>query len=191
MGDKIRAMYCSGCGHALPQLPPVTCNVCGTAHWRDAKPCASGLVTWRGRLLLVQRANEPWQGCWDTPGGFCGSDEHPILTAEREVLEETGLAVRITGLLGMWMDHYGSSDDEAKRKTTLNIYYHAVPLEADPHLKLDPTEVVRADWFEPDKLPTALAFPQHIVRVLRAWHSAFLAGEIVSSLPDRPTSAGG
>ena len=133
-------MYCTGCGHALPQLPPAICNVCGTAHWRDAKPCASGLVTWRGRLLLVQRANEPWRGYWDTPGGFCGSDEHPILTAEREVLEETGLAVRITGLLGIWMDQYGSSDDEADRKTTLNIYYHAVPLEADPQLELSPTK---------------------------------------------------
>jgi 8-oxo-dGTP diphosphatase len=184
-------MYCTGCGHALPQLPPVTCKACGTAHWRDAKPCASGLVTWRGRLLLVQRANEPWRGYWDTPGGFCDSDEHPILAAQREVLEETGLAVRITGLLGIWMDHYGSSDDEANRKTTLNIYYHAVPVAADPHFELSPTEVARAGWFEPDQLPEAVAFPGHIVPVLRAWRSAFLANEIVSPLPDRPTSASG
>jgi 8-oxo-dGTP pyrophosphatase MutT (NUDIX family) len=97
MQAKMPTLYCSGCGHALPQLPPVTCNVCGTAHWRDAKPCASSLVTWHGRLLLVQRANQPWRGHWDTPGGFCGPDEHPMVTAEREVLEETGLAVRITG----------------------------------------------------------------------------------------------
>jgi ADP-ribose pyrophosphatase YjhB (NUDIX family) len=184
-------MYCSGCGHALPQLPPVTCSVCGAAHWRDAKPCASGLVTWRGRLLLVQRANEPWRGHWDTPGGFCGPDEHPLLTAEREVLEETGLAVRITGLLGIWMDQYGCSDGEAKRKTTLNIYYHAIPLEAEPELRPSPDEVVRAGWFAPDELPEALAFPQHIVPVLRAWRSAFRAGEMVSSLPDRPASASG
>jgi ADP-ribose pyrophosphatase YjhB (NUDIX family) len=184
-------IYCSGCGHALPQLSPVICKFCGTAHWRDAKPCASSLVTWRGRLLLVQRANEPWRGAWDTPGGFCGSDEHPIATAEREVLEETGLAVRITGLLGMWIDQYESGADEAKRKTTLNIYYHAVPLEADPQLKPCPTEVLQADWFEPDQLPKTLAFPGHIVPVLHAWRRAFLDGEIASSLPDRPTSASG
>jgi ADP-ribose pyrophosphatase YjhB (NUDIX family) len=182
-------MYCTSCGHALPKLPPAICNVCGTGHWRDAKPCASGLVTWEGRLLLVQRANEPWRGHWDTPGGFCGPDEHPILTAEREVLEETGLAVRITGLLGIWMDQYGSSDDEANR--TLNIYYHAVPVAADPQLKLCPTEVLRAGWFAPDQLPEALAFPEHIVPVLRAWRGALLAGEMVSSLPDRPMSGSG
>jgi 8-oxo-dGTP pyrophosphatase MutT (NUDIX family) len=71
------------------------------------------------------------------------------VAAEREVLEETGLAVRITGLLGMWMDQYGAGDDEADRKTTLNIYYHAVPVAADPHLEPSPAEVVRAGWFEP------------------------------------------
>jgi hypothetical protein len=89
----------------------------------------------------------------------------------------------------MWMDQYGSSDDEANRKATLNIYYHAVPVAADPRLEPSPSEVVRAGWFEPDQLPEALAFPGHIVPVLRAWRTAFLAGEIASSLPDRPTSA--
>jgi hypothetical protein len=69
--------------------------------------------------------------------------------------------------------------------------YHAVPVEADPGLKPDPAEVVRADWFEPDKLPKAIAFPNHIVSVLRAWQKAFLDGAIVSSLPDRPLSARG
>jgi ADP-ribose pyrophosphatase YjhB (NUDIX family) len=148
-------------------------------------------VTWRGRLLLVQRANDPWRGYWDPPGGFCGPDEHPIVAAAREVLEEAGLAVRITGLLGIWMDQYGSSGDEAKRKTMLNVYYHAVPVEADHQLKPDPAEVIRADWFEPDKLPEAIAFPTHIVPVLRAWRRALRDGETVSSLPDRPTSAEG
>jgi hypothetical protein len=55
------AVYCSGCGHALPQLPPVTCNVCGTAHWRDAKPCASGLVT-SGSANLGERLTD--RGGW-------------------------------------------------------------------------------------------------------------------------------
>jgi 8-oxo-dGTP diphosphatase len=184
----MQTMYCTGCGRALAHLPPVVCDACGTGHWRDAKPCASGLVTCDGRLLLVQRAHDPWRGCWDTPGGFCEADEHPILTAEREVLEETGLAIRITGVLGMWMDRYGSSDDEAHQKTTLNIYFHAVPVGA-PQLKIRPDEVAAAAWFKPDELPRELAFPGHIVPVLDAWRRAFLAGDLVSALPDRPLSA--
>ena len=157
-------------------------------HWHDAKPCASGLVTYEGRLLFVQRAKEPWRGYWDTPGGFCDAGEHPILTVEREVFEETGLAIRVTGLLGIWMDEYGVSDDEVHRKATLNIYFHAIPV-GELRLKLCPDEVLHASWFEPHALPKAVAFPSHIVPVLRAWRGAFLAGETVSALPDRPASA--
>jgi 8-oxo-dGTP diphosphatase len=147
-----------------------------------------GLVTYEGRLLLVQRARDPWRGHWDTAGGFCDADEHPVLTAEREVLEETGLAIRITGLLGMWMDRYGASDDEASQKTTLNIYFHAVPV-GTPQLEIRPGEVAAAAWFKPDELPRELAFPGHIIPVLNAWRHAFLAGDLVSSLPDRPATA--
>src|SRR5262245_24962591 len=130
-------LYCSACGQPLPHFPPVTCPSCGAGHWSDPKPCASGLVTHEGRLLMVRRAHQPWLGHWDVPGGFCGTDEHPIATAEREVGEETGLAIRITGILGMWMDEYGPPTAESPRKTTLNIYFHAVPA-GDLHLDPDP-----------------------------------------------------
>jgi ADP-ribose pyrophosphatase YjhB (NUDIX family) len=181
-------MHCTGCGRTLRHLPPIVCDACGTAHWRDPKPCASGLVTNEGRLLPVQRAHDPWRGCWDTPGGFCNVDEHPILTAEREVLEETGLAIKITGVLGMWIDHYGPSEDRASRKTTLNIYFHAVPLD-EPRLQIRLEEVAAISWFRPEELPHDLAFPDHIVPVLDAWRRAFLANDLVSALLDRPTAA--
>jgi len=77
--------YCSVCGAKLGGRPPITCRGCGTAHWVNAKPCAGVLVTDSdGRLLLLRRANEPWLGRWDIPGGFCEFDEHPIETAVRE-----------------------------------------------------------------------------------------------------------
>src|SRR5947209_5760204 len=99
-------MYCSACGQILGELPPTTCGSCGARHWDDAKPCAGALVVCDARLLLVRRANEPWRGDWDVPGGFCEPGEHPIHAAAREVLEETGLTIRIEGLLGIWADIY-------------------------------------------------------------------------------------
>src|SRR4051812_8442086 len=138
--------FCSGCGHLLPSLPPVVCATCGTAHWSDPKPCASGLVTHRGRLLMVRRANDPWRDYWDVPGGFCGTAEHPITTAEREVLEETGLRIKVTGFLGMWIDEYGSVPTDAPRKATLNIYYHATPI-GRPRIVTSQDEVAEARWF--------------------------------------------
>src|SRR3990172_3202864 len=77
-------------------------------------------------------------------GGFCGAREHPADAAMREVREETGLPVRVTGLLGMWIDTYAPDGPNAD-KVTLNIYFHAEPLgPADAHA--DPSEGAEGVW---------------------------------------------
>lgn len=53
-----------------------------------------------GRLLLVRRANEPGRGCWSVPGGRVETGETDHDAVIREVVEETGLAVEVTGRLG-------------------------------------------------------------------------------------------
>lgn len=45
------------------------------------------------RVLLVQRANEPYKGKWAFPGGFMNMDETTEEAARRELKEETGLIV--------------------------------------------------------------------------------------------------
>jgi ADP-ribose pyrophosphatase YjhB (NUDIX family) len=53
-----------------------------------------------GRLLLVRRAREPGRGRWSVPGGRVEAGETDQHALRREVAEETGLAVEITGWLG-------------------------------------------------------------------------------------------
>jgi len=53
-----------------------------------------------GRLLLVQRANEPGAGRWSLPGGRVEPGETDQDAVVREVAEETGLQVRTTRLAG-------------------------------------------------------------------------------------------
>ena len=48
-----------------------------------------------GRLLLVQRANDPEAGRWTLPGGRVEIGETPAAAAAREVAEETGLRVAV------------------------------------------------------------------------------------------------
>jgi 8-oxo-dGTP diphosphatase len=48
-----------------------------------------------GRLLLVQRGQEPSRGSWSLPGGRVESGESPEAAVAREVLEETGLRVQV------------------------------------------------------------------------------------------------
>jgi len=50
-------------------------------------------------VLLNRRVNEPYRGKWSLPAGFVDAHEDPARAAERECLEETGLQVRVTGLL--------------------------------------------------------------------------------------------
>jgi ADP-ribose pyrophosphatase YjhB (NUDIX family) len=52
-----------------------------------------------GRLLLVERADSRQ---WCMPGGAADVGESPSAGAVREVLEETGLSVRATRLLGVY-----------------------------------------------------------------------------------------
>lgn len=53
-----------------------------------------------GRLLLVQRANEPGRGRWSLPGGRVEPGESDADAVTRELLEETGLSVRPADLVG-------------------------------------------------------------------------------------------
>ena len=44
------------------------------------------------RTLLIQRAHNPFAGCWAFPGGFLEMDESIEAGARRELLEETGVS---------------------------------------------------------------------------------------------------
>lgn len=55
----------------------------------------------RGRILLEQRSD---CGLWGLPGGRIEPGESITETAKREAREETGLAIRVTGLQGVYTE---------------------------------------------------------------------------------------
>ena len=64
-------------------------------------PCVGAVVhDASGRLLLVQRGRDPHRGRWSLPGGRVEPGESPEQAVEREVREETGLAVRAGAPVG-------------------------------------------------------------------------------------------
>jgi ADP-ribose pyrophosphatase YjhB (NUDIX family) len=100
--------YCLKCGTRLTlqmfegRMREV-CAACGWVNYEQIKLSAGALVEREGRVLLVQRAYDPWYGCWHFPSGYVEVDEVPKRAAEREVREETGLNITCGGLVNAYL----------------------------------------------------------------------------------------
>lgn len=176
--------YCRACGTALSERPPTTCSTCGTIDWANAKPCAAALIVQEGRVLLIRRALAPWRGLWCAPAGFCDGPEHPIVTAEREAREETGLEAQVVGYLGTWICPYADDPEDAREH--VSVHYYAAELHAGGVGLPDPAEVAELRWFDLSELPGGLAPQTVLPAALDALRSALAGPGVETPLPDRP-----
>ena len=99
--------FCVNCGTAL--VPRViegreveACPRDEFVLWRDPKVSTAIVVEVEGGIVLGRRAIEPGYGLWCLPGGFVNDDEDPAAAAARECMEEIGVAVEVTGLIGVF-----------------------------------------------------------------------------------------
>jgi ADP-ribose pyrophosphatase YjhB (NUDIX family) len=60
--------------------------------------CGAAIVS-KGRILLVKRRRAPERRCWSLPGGKVEHLERIEDAIRREILEETGLTIRLTRFL--------------------------------------------------------------------------------------------
>jgi ADP-ribose pyrophosphatase YjhB (NUDIX family) len=150
------------------------CPGCGRMIYENAKPCAGAIVLDdEGRILLGKRAIEPFFGLWDIPGGFLEAEEHPEVGARREVREETGLDVELTGLLGIWMDEYRPGADPSRWHHSMNFYYTARVVGGAIAGNGESSEL---RFFAPDALPPMDAIAYENGReALRSWLLKFHA----------------
>jgi len=57
-----------------------------------------------GKIVLIKRKEEPFRGQYALPGGFVEYSEPVEAALRREVLEETGLIVEVSSLIGIYSD---------------------------------------------------------------------------------------
>jgi 8-oxo-dGTP diphosphatase len=143
-----------------------TCPACGFIHYLDPKVAVAVILGDERGVLLGRRCIDPGAGAWSFPAGYVNRGEVLEEAAAREVLEELGLAVRLTGLVGVY-SHHGDP-------VVLVVY--AGTIEAgEPHA--DGREVSEVRRFPLGDLPDDLAF-EHDRRVLADWKRAVQAGTI-------------
>ena len=102
------------------------------------------------RVLLIQRGNDPYKGCWAFPGGFMDMDETAAQCAIRELKEETGLTVSEVRQIGAY-----SKVDRDPRGRTVSVAYLSLVDYPQEVCGLD--DAAKAQWFPVSSLPP-LAF---------------------------------
>ena len=102
------------------------------------------------KVLLIQRGNEPYKGCWAFPGGFMNMEETAEECAVRELKEETGLTVNQIQQIGAY-----SKVDRDPRGRTVSIAYLAIVDAPTAVSGMD--DAAKAAWFPLASLPD-LAF---------------------------------
>lgn len=160
----LNVRFCPTCGatvqyREIEQRQRAVCAGCGRIHYDQLKVGAGALIEQDGRLLLLQRAEEPFRHQWNLPAGYTEADESPAETAVREVYEEAGLRVAVDRLV----DVYFYTDDP--RGNGILIVYQCRVVGGTLGESL---EGVNPTFFARDEIPAELAGGGHN-QAIRAW----------------------
>lgn len=120
--------------------------------WHDPKVATAVVVEVDGGIVLGRRAIEPGYGLWCLPGGFVNDDEEPAAAAARECMEEIGVPVETTGLIGVY--HI----PKTTAPSMIGIAYRARVI--DRARPVAGSEMLEVEVFALDSIPP-LAFPSH------------------------------
>ena len=126
----------------------LVCGGCGYVFYLGPKLVAGAIIELDGGILLIRRAIDPGYGKWTFPGGFVERGEVAEAAAEREALEEAGVEIEVTGIVGLY---------------TYEGQIPAIAVFAARQIGGEPTpldETLAVESFPHDGLPwSALAFP--------------------------------
>lgn len=128
-----------------------------------------GIVIDRGRTLLIRRGTEPLLGEWSIPGGTLELGETLEQGVARELLEETGVRVRVLELIEVFDRIYledSPSDAGSNRRPRFHFViadYLCELIGGEPRAGSDVTDVAFAKEEELEKF----ALTETATRILK------------------------
>ena len=119
----------------------------GAPHPHDVLPAAFAAVrNAAGEVLLVRRIDD---GNWELPGGRVEVGETVGAAVVREVREESGVAIELTALSGVYSDPtHVLVDPDGSIHQQLALCFHAVPAGGE-RPRFDGIETDAAVWYDP------------------------------------------
>ncbi len=105
-----------------------------------------------GEVLLVRRIDD---GYWELPGGRVEVGESAAQAVIREVAEESGVSIALTGLSGVYSDPtHVLLDPDGSVHQQLALCFHAAPIPGDTagEPRPDGIETKEAAWCPPAAL---------------------------------------
>ncbi len=122
-----------------------------------------GVVVWRGdEVLLIKRGKPPRAGSWSLPGGRQKLGETTRDAGVREVMEETGVEVRIEGLVDV-VDSITRDEHGRVRLHYTLVDFRARWVSGEPSAATDAAD---ARWVHADDL-AAYGLWHETLRVIR------------------------
>ncbi len=148
--------FCPMCGAPLEKRvveahdprERLVCTRCSFVFYLDPKVAVGTIVRGPEGFLLLKRSIEPGYGKWTFPGGYVDRGESPEEAAVREAEEETGVRIRLGGMLSLYT---------FRKRGIIMIVYEA---EAMDGVAAPTAEALAVEWTAPDRIPwRELAFP--------------------------------
>ena len=104
-----------------------------------------GVLEKDGKYLLVQEAMERCYGKWNLPAGHLDPNETILEAAKREVKEESGLDVELSGVCQI-------GNCKLENDIFVSVIFTTAILGGD--IKFDPEEILDVKWFSYEELLT-------------------------------------
>ena len=98
-----------------------------------------------GEILMVQEAKDHIHKKWDLPGGGWEDNESVIDCVKREVLEETGYSIDLTGFLGVYK---GESMEDGTE--VIAFMFTGKPKKKETQ-ELE-EDILQEKWFTPEEI---------------------------------------